>query len=146
MARDFSGIDIAALRRRSISARFNSAWWGIVPLAYGVMLAKFGPSVALPSRCAFQWFLGIDCPACGLSTGLVRLLSGDIGGATTANLAAAPVLLLLTVSVAKASFHNRALDSLFHLSSRTALVALVSQFLLQFDPLLLSSGLANAQW
>lgn len=113
---------------------FNSAWWSAAPLAYGALLAVFGASVALPSRCAMQWILGVDCPACGLSTALMHLVAGDVAAAASTNLAVIPLAALLTVSMARGAIDHRKLDTALRWTTRILPVTFAVQFLMQFSP------------
>lgn len=52
-------------------------------LAAGGLLAA--TSMALPVICPLRAFTGVPCPFCGMTTGTVAMMRGDLGGALAAN-------------------------------------------------------------
>lgn len=52
-------------------------------IAVGVLLAA--TSLKIPLICPFRAATGVPCPFCGMATGTVASLRGDVGGAMLAN-------------------------------------------------------------
>ena len=72
------------------------------------------PLVGWPPRCLLRAATGVPCPFCGMTTGVLATLRGDLGDAFAAN-PAAPVL-VLAVALAVLS---RSLNGLPAWSGRT---------------------------
>lgn len=81
----------------------NRALLAVLLLAGGVTLIRLlvGAFLPLPlGSCASQRLLGVDCPLCGLTRGMVALLSGDLGQALAWNPLTPAVACLLVLELA----------------------------------------------
>lgn len=61
------------------------------------------PLVGWPPHCVFRAVTGVPCPFCGMTTGTLALLHGDVAGAFAAN-PGAPVLAVMFVVLAATRF------------------------------------------
>lgn len=107
------------------------------PLAYGALLAKFGDGVAIPSLCFAKLLLGIECPACGMSTALLNLFQGKLAVAMHLNVAVVPLAALLATTLLVARSDVVFSGPVLRLLNRTMLAAFTVQFVRQFAPGLL---------
>ena len=101
-------------------------------MIYGATIASSGGAVVLPSHCLFQWLGKINCPACGLSAALMHLAAGHVAAAVSDNLAAVPLVVLLSLATAKGFYETALLDKSFRWISNVVTIAFAVQFLLQF--------------
>ena len=108
------------------------------PLLYGAVLAKFGAHAAIPSLCVAKLMLGIECPACGMSTALLRLFQGNLVSALHANIAVIPLVVLLVASMLVSRSNELLSGPALRLLTRALLVAFALQFARQFAPHLIA--------
>ena len=72
--------------------------------------------IILPIGCPINYFLHIDCPACGSTRAIISLLRGDIRAYFTYNPVALPLLAVVLFALHK---------GLFNLSRRTEMIILI---------------------
>ncbi len=70
----------------------------------------------LPIKCPIKYFLGFDCPTCGMTRSLTELLKGDIALSLEFNPMTVPFLLLVLFAL-----HRR----LFPIKSKTANIIII---------------------
>lgn len=82
-------------------------------------------SLRLPVICPLRLLTGVPCPLCGMTTGTVSLVRGDLAGAATANpfsLAFAPGLLWHAGRTIRQIFAPRALPRVSLFTARWAAI------------------------